>query len=478
MDKAKYSIGRDKALFFFEWLIWFSLTLYFKGRECAMSSVQTNWWIYFLSVAGVFQFAHIIFSASKIQGRLFTPYALFLAFMFVFNYGQFALWAFGIHSELEMTNTTFIRYIDPYTAVKMQVISLQFLCIFHLSAIFGFCKKKVYNVNYSLNSALKLISLPVLIVSGLINISFTFYVFLAAQTVGYAALFENALPPLLKYISYMFVPSFCLTLVAYKFSTKAFKYLTVLFAVYAVPLLITGDRGSWIYFIGPWAWCYITYVRDRSNPIKKSQIILMVTAFCLLLIAASAFKSVRDIGLNSLSLTDLVFNDLYEAFVHPLFEMGQSAVLLGVVEQDHMYDTWRFGNTFVSSILGMIMPKISTFFGYPDMYLENWFSDYLNMGNYGVGFSAFAEAYLNGGPYLGWFYMAVFGYFIGYTVTYKNENKDNVLNLFLILATSIVLGPFIRASLNLFIRMYFWGVLFVIWIASIIKRSHRNISNI
>lgn len=469
MKNKKYIVRKDMLVFFIEWLVLFVFTLLLTERRDFLVKGKEESYIYLLAVAGVLQFVQIIRSASKVQEQLFTPYALFLAFMFVFNYGQFALWTFGIHSEFEITKTSFIRYIDNFTAIKMEVISMQFMSVFHLFALIGYLKKPVRAINYSLGTALKRLSVPILIVSGTINILFTFFVFNQAKTVGYAALFENALPPVLKYLSYMFVPALCLTLVSYKFSRKVFIFLTAVFAIYALPLLITGDRGSWIYFIGPWAWCYLRYVRDQSKPIKKSLIVLMVAAFGAILIAASAFKSVRDVGLNSLSLADLVMNDMYEAFVHPFFEMGQSAILLGVVEQDHMYETWEFGNTYISALLGMFLPRISVLFGYPDMYVENWMTDYLNMGDYGVGFSSFAEAYLNGGPVFGWFYMAFTGFFIGYTVICKNEDRNNILRLFLILSTAIVLGPSIRASLNLFVRMYFWGVLLVIILSSLMS---------
>lgn len=474
MKNKKYSIRKDIIVFFIEWLVSFLLTLHFTGKKDFLITSQEELYIYILSVVGVLQFVQIIISAAKVQGHFFTPYMVFIAFMFVFNYGQFALWAFGIHSEFEITKSSFIRFIDNYTAIKMELISLQFMSVFHMFALFGYLKKPKRTINTSLNFSLKQISVPILVVSGTINIVFTFYLFDAAQTVGYSALFDNALPPLLKYLSYMFIPSLCLTLVAYKFSKKIFRILTIIFTIYALPLLITGDRSSWIYFIGPWAWCYLNYVRDNSKPIRKGQIALLVLAFGMILIAASAFKSVRDVGLNSLALSDLVLNDMYEAFVHPFFEMGQSAILLGVVEQDHMYETWMFGNTFISAILGMILPRISVLFGYPDFYIENWMTDYLNMGDYGVGFSSFAEAYLNGGPLFGWFYMAIIGFFIGYTVMCKNEDKNNTLRLFLILSTAIVLGPSIRASLNLFARMYFWGVIFVIFIAKVLSSKIEN----
>ena len=474
MANKRKRFRKELLIFFTEWVILFFLTLSLKGDGQLVVKGYEEQYIYILAVLGVVQFLQIIKSASKTQGKLFTPYALFIAFMFVFNYGQFALWAFGIHSDFEITKTTFIRYIDNYTAIKMEVISMQFMCIFHLSALLGFLRKPQNLINLRLNLNLKRLSVPILIVSGTINILFTFFVFSEARTVGYSALFENALPPVLKYLSYMFVPALCLTLVAFRFSRNSFKWLSIVFGIYAVPLLITGDRGSWIYFIGPWAWCYINYVRDQSKPIKKSQVALLMSAFALVLIAASAFKSVRDVGLNSLAVSDIVMSDMYEAFVHPFFEMGQSAILLGVVEQDHMYDTWTFGNTYISAILGMVLPRISVLFGYPDMYVENWMTDYLDMGEYGVGFSSFAEAYLNGGPYFGWLYMAITGYFIGYMVMYKGESKNNTLRLFLLLSSAIVLGPSIRGSLNLFIRMYFWGVLLVILIAQIMSSNQKK----
>lgn len=73
----------------------------------------------------------------EVAGKIIFTFFVFFVFLYIFNFGQFALWAFGIHYETEMTSTHFIRYIDPYTALKMQVISLQLLAFFYVGVLFS-----------------------------------------------------------------------------------------------------------------------------------------------------------------------------------------------------------------------------------------------------------------------------------------------------------------------------------------------------
>lgn len=479
-----YWVPKDALMFFLLFGFWIIISIVVLDSNF-LSNRNPEGLIYFFSVASVIELALIIISARRMQSEIFSPYIIFVLFLFLFSCGQFMMWVVGIHIPEELGSTRFIRYIDKNTLVKIQILSLEFLTAFHLGALlsYGFVKRRNTSARKLTieNSVLKKLALPVLIISGLVNIVYSIVWFRAAATVGYSALFDISMPSALKYISYMFIPSLFLNLIVNDFSKKAYKMLTVIFLIYALPLLITGDRGSWVYFLGVWLWCYYRYVprnRISDEPNKKDKrkrIIRSVIVALVLIYVASIFTSMRDIGVSNYSLVGFDYKNLFLPFVRPIFEMGQSANVLGIIVQDKLYSTWSFGNTYVSALLGMILPRIRTLFGYPDFYIENWFSkDYLNMGNYGVGFSAFGEACLNGGVYFGWIYMLIYGFAIGYLtlIDFKLE-KNQYKRLFIILSSAVVLGPSVRASMDLFIRTYFWGVILILMIVSIIRRSRQ-----
>lgn len=489
MNNRKLLINKDFLPFFALFMAYFLISL-FLGEEGEINNVSSL--IYLFSVLGVLQFILTFVSAKHIQRQWVSPYTIFFAFLFVFNYGQFAMWAFGIHMKPELTQTTFIRYIDPFTCCRMEVITLEMFAAFHIGALFASSSSKPVPVPVDENidridkHAFSIIGVPILVVSGITNIAYTIIWFSAAKGVGYSALFNISMPALLKYLSYMFIPGLILNLVSHDFSRKSFFVLTSIFCLYAVPLLITGDRSSWIYFLGPWMYVYFKYVpkKHKTSPLSpkdvRKRFVRSAIIVILLIYIASLFTSLRDEGISNYNLASFDFADMTRAFVKPFFEMGQSAVLLGVMIQDKFYSIWEYGNTYISAILGMIFPGFRTIFGYPDFYIENWMSAYLNMGNYGVGFSAPAEAYLNGGLIFSWVYMFIYGFVIGKLILLPDRNKHSAKELFISLSATAILVPSTRGSMDLFLRQFFWGVLLVLLIEYVLtynakKSLRRNI---
>ena len=483
-NRYKYKVSNDFLLFILIGIIWY--VTYLVMDALPVFQVEKNGRsIYFLSVCGVVQFVITLRSLKKLQGRLFSPFFVFFVFLYIFNFGQFALWAFGIHYETEMTSTHFIRYIDPYTALKMQVISLQLLAFFYVGVLFSQSlrqrKKSEETINYR-NSIYRLIARPMIVISGLISIVITFIMFRNASVQGYSIIFETNIPSILKYISYMFVPSVFLNLCVSNYSKKEFRIMSIVFMLYAVPLLVMGDRSSWVYFLGVWIWAYIKFVAskvdgvsDKKEREKNRKRMIMAGVLVLVIIFVSAqFVSVRDMARGSITLNNFDFSDLFTPFIKPFFEMGQSAVCLGVIIQDKINETWSYGNTYISAFLGMVLPRVRVLFGYQDFYIENWLSSYLNMGNYGVGFSAFAEAFLNGGSLFSGFFIMLYGLFIGrLTIVKESINRYDVQKIFLATSSAVVLLPSTRGSLDLYLRMLFWGVLLIEIVTSVVCSTRR-----
>ncbi|HAT4107499.1 MAG: O-antigen polysaccharide polymerase Wzy [Clostridium perfringens] len=473
----------DEIVFLILAFVWFVVSLVYNIRGNNQINYVDNA-IYFFCVMGTLQLVLTVKSIKRLQGGcLFSLYFIFFLFLYIFSYGQFLMWTFGIHYKNEMTVSHHVRYIDKDTVVRIQTVSLELLAIFHWGVLIvnRRYKQKIKNKieNKQVINLLKHLALPILVVSWVINLYYSISGFKEAAVLGYSALFDQTMPPLIKYISYMFVPSLFLVLITRNYQKKYFYILTIFFLTYALPLLITGDRGSWIYFLGPWLWLYIRFVntpKGTNDKLARRRTILSIILVMLILFISASFVSVRSEGYTAISSDSFSLDDLYTPFVKPFFEMGQSARILGIIIQDSLDKTYQYGNTYIADILGMILPRIKVLFGFPDMYVENWMStDYLNMVNYGVGFSAFAEAYLNGGLYFSWFYMLLFGMFIGKLTIIRNDDVHRLpIKTYLALSATTVLGPSVRATLDLWLRQFFWGALLVLLIAKIVVAFSTN----
>lgn len=476
---TKLMISKDEIIFFIFSIFWFVVS-FFTCRNVYESFQNVEVWILILCWCGVILLCLVFNSIKKMNdGHLFCLYTIFFAFLFVFSYGQFLMWAFGIHYISELTVSHHVRFIDKDTVVRIQIISLELLSVFHLGVLIS---NRSYNkrIGWSkdkrregLLSVLKTLALPIFILSWILNLYFAIISFRQAAVVGYMAIFETSIPAIAKYIMYMFIPSAFLVVITHNYKKSWFYFVSVCFLAYAIPLMITGDRGSWIYFLGPWLWLYIRFVNipeGDNDRLARRRSVISVLIVAVLFFLASVFVSFREKGYSSLTTDAFSFKDVYTPFIKPIFEMGQSARILGIIIQDGLDKTYPFGNTYIADILGMIRPSIKTYFGFPAFYVENWMStDYLGLVNYGVGFSAFGEAYLNGGLYFAWFYMALYGYVIGRLVNIRNHDvHNNPLLVFIALSATSVLGPSVRATLDLWLREFFWGVLFIIIVSFVL----------
>nr|AKE79180.1 wzy [Streptococcus suis]AKE79702.1 wzy [Streptococcus suis]AKE80001.1 wzy [Streptococcus suis]AKE80362.1 wzy [Streptococcus suis]ANT96583.1 Wzy [Streptococcus suis] len=457
-------------------VVYFFASLYFIDIH-TQNYNNCKFLIMLFSWLGFFQLFFTLSSIKRNFGSYISLYSIFYMFLFIFSYGQFIMWALGFHYDAEMTVSRHVRFIDENTVVRIQVMSLHLLSIFHLFALFAFgknnsIKNEVQDVVF--RDISRLIATPMIIVSFVINLYVSIVSFGTAANNGYLATFDINLPVLLKYFSYMFIPAIFLNLIVHNFSKKSFFILSGIFLIYAIPLAIAGDRGSWIYFLGPWLWCYFFRVDiqkqvmtpDKYKWQRKKKIFRMLIIVLTALYVSSVFVSVRDVGYSVLVKEDFEFTweSLYKPFVKPFFEMGQSARILGIIIQDGLDKTYNYGNTFIADVLGMTLSSVKTWFGYPEWYVENWMSsDYLGMVNYGVGFSSFAEAYLNGGVYFSWFYMAIFGWFIGSLLNVSSvPGQSSSKRVFVALSATSVLGPSVRATLDFWLRQFFWGVLLLL----------------
>ena len=480
------------VLSFMEWMAGILLSAEIKNIDYAFA-MKIYEWLIVITVVIVFV------SWKKITGKYFTPYTIFYSFLTVFNAGQFAMWAFNIHYvtqySKELGVATHIRYMDSETLLRIIAITLPAITVFHAGAlIFSKAEHNDYSYQKDIFAdericiALRYVGIVFFAVSYAISMYETVVNFSIAEITGYTSLYygeTSGYNPILKYLGYMFLPSIFAVFFGFKCSRKSFIVLSLAFLPYMLLNVIMGDRGSWVYFICLWIWCYwnFFYKKDVNDTEKKrkqrKRLILLIVSGAIMLSFVSVFVKFRDIGFNQITADDMktVFSDLRFIFVKPIFEMGQSARVLGIILQDNIHETWTGGNTYIASVISMPLPRIKLFFGFFDGYLDNWISQtHMNLKNYGLGFTAVAEAYLNGGEIFYPLYMFIIGAFIG-RLSYINIEEANYGKMFICLASMVTLMTICRGSAELGFRKWFYGCM-VMWlickfIASRVKLNAR-----
>lgn len=430
--------------------------------------------IFLFSWLGIFLFLYVIITWYKITGKLFTPYTIFILFFFVFNYGQPLMWALGIHISTEIGESTLYGNFGVATdrdIIKVQVLTLISILMFHVGAVFASNKKSEYKLNALKNkkSLAKDEDTPTLkaiyytsFVIGLVAVPITLFNtysdFRISQQYGYQALYysEHAVSnPVLSLVSMMFFPCLVGMLIGSKYNKKVMIMIYSIFLAYLMLNLFAGQRGAWVYKLIILVWlshaCY--------KPIKFKKSVLYISLSAIGIYVVDAIRSLRNIGINLKAIREaLSFEN--SPFINTIFEMGGS-MQPTIILQKHGWDVWPYANTYILALLGMVSNSFIAILGLPFSLISTWFSqDYLGI-SWGAGFSIIAEALMNFGPYFAPLFMIVLGFIIGYLIYWdKGLNyKKNPLRLFFIVTTLDVFISITRNYFHLLMKEWFYGVL-------------------
>lgn len=474
-----------------EWILGIFLNSYTSQLNYDIIMFVYEWLIILTVVATVITW-------KKVGGNYLSPFTILYGFLVAFNAGQFIMWGFGIHYVTEFSSelgvSTHIRYMDTQTLMKILFVTLPSLSFFFSGVLLSSssCEKKRNSYDSMTNllwrDLLKKSGIPLLVLSYVITMYDTIRNISIASMYGYTSLYYGDMEStnnIVKYVSYMFLPSIFATYIGYGCSKKAFKLLSFVMVPYIVLNLLMGDRGSWIYFICLWTWCYLKFYEndnDKNADInikqERGSLIKVVILTVVVLLFTTVFYKYREIGFQNVSMDNFmeVISNLSYVFIKPIFEMGQSARCLGILIQDDLSSTWDGGNTYLAGISAMVLPRIKLFFGFYDGYIENWFSQiYMGINNYGLGFTAIAEAYLNGGPFFYPVYMMLFGLFVGNITKYKNKvNGIDYKSLYFVLSSTVLIITACRGSIELSLRKWFYGCLLLYFLINIIVNEYRK----
>ncbi|MFE4425939.1 O-antigen polysaccharide polymerase Wzy [Peribacillus butanolivorans] len=439
---------------------------------------------YILSLLGIVLGIFVFISWHQLTNKFFSLYTIFMLFLFLFNYGHSLMWAFGIHQDDEIGQSTLFTLGMPKSAdiVKTQMIVLIGILAFHCGAIF--CnkpkskqKRTLSNTNVlfddrSLNS---IYDVCLMLSFFVIPITFynSFYNLSVALRFGYSSLYygdyaNSGITPFVL-ISMMFFPCLVGLLLGSKYNKNVKFIVYFTFAVYVLLGIITGDRGEWIYKLLILVWMSHTF----NKKLTFKSIIKYVLLGIGFLYLVSAVVSLRNTGITFDGFIESLSSD-NNLLVSTVFEMGLSMRPTMVLVRDG-WDIFPYGNTYIFSMLGMVSERLISILDIPYVTLSSWFSQtYLGI-SYGAGFSIIAEALLNFGPYVAPLFLFLLGYIITSAIYVDTVNfREKPLRVFFAITTASVCISIVRNTMQGTLKSWFYTTLIIYFLVLFYRSIKYN----
>lgn len=468
--RVNFVIGLITLLFAGLGYIVYLLTLHFVSMDR-----DYNLLIFVLSWLGILLLIYVLFTWYKITNSIFTPYSIFMVFFFLFNYGQSLMWAFGIHNPNEIGKAPLypgFAAANDNDIVRAQFLTLLSILMFHMGAILSYKKKVIKKSDYQIrldqqgdSEMLKSIYFSSLFI-GIVVIPITLYFAYSdlqiASTHGYKALyyseFANKDATFLGLLTRMFFPCLVGLLIGSKFSKKVRVSVYIVFSIYLMLNLLSGDRGSWIYKLIILVWLSHTcYKTIGLKTLFKYSIISIIGIHII-----NAMVSLRNTGLNDITFTSFRNALSFEnsVFLRIFFEMGGS-MKPTIFLQSYGWDVWPYANSYFLAVLGVVTNKVIYALDIPFSLISSWFShDYLGL-SWGAGFSIIAESLLNFGPFFAPVFMIILGYIITSLIYVDKGMKYDIrpLRFLFVVSTLHAFIPVTRNYFHFLLKDWFYGVL-------------------
>lgn len=441
-------------------------------------NMDYNILVFVFNWLGVFLAVYVVFTWYKISGYIFSPYIIFMLFFFLFNYGQSLMWALGIHIPTEISQTSLYPGFGVPSdgdIIKAQALTLICILMFHFGAILSY--KKNITIKYRARSNRQILDQnndPAILKSvyysclliGLLVIPITiysaFYDFQIAMVHGYKSLYYSEFAQtdatFLGLLKRMFFPCLVGLLIGSKYNKKVRFSVYIIFSIYLILNLLSGDRGSWIYKIIILVWLsHVCYKPINFKVLFKYAIVSILGLYFI-----NAIVSLRNIGLGNITITHLLDSLSFEnsVLVLSFFEMGGS-MKPTILLQKYGWDVWPYANTYLLALLGIVSNKFIYVLDIPFSLISSWFSqDYLGL-SWGAGFSIVAEALLNFGPLFAPIVMIFIGYIITSLIYVDSRMRYNErpLRFLFVVSTLNALIPVTRNYFHLLLKDWFYGVI-------------------
>ena len=427
----------------------------------------------------------------KSQGKIISPYVIFMVFYVLFNYGQCIMWVFGIHSNDEIGKQELYYRLAPATTSEIQAaqwyICFSMLAI-HLgvilSLIFRKHKKQENKAPEDLkkrnieDKALGAVSQIIFAIVYPLTMALRLKELSISHSGGYKSLYysdDSTQSGYMQIIMYLLIPSILGILLSQNVEKGRKRIVFILFIIYVFVTMFCGYRGEWLY---PAAAVLLVYARRIK--IKPKIILIGAIAMCLLVSFTHVITSVRDSGLGSLTIAS--FSEAFSSDDSPIsdafFEMGGSMGII-IVMMRIGASAYPYANTYLTSILGAISSRFLSFIGIKHVGMGGWLSqEYLRI-SWGTGFSMLGEAYTNGGGYVGGLiYMILLGFLIG--LLFSIDRKKGPIYSMIAAASINAILPLTRGTVYLVLKEILYGPLLlalciVLYKKYILHRSDKGI---
>lgn len=430
--------------------------------------------IFFLSWLGILIAIYIFYTWYKMTGQVFSLYTIFMLFFFLFNYGHPLMWAFGIHQPNEIGQAGLYTLGKPSSSNIMytQMLTLLSMVMFHFGAMFCFKPRKTIKHDFNTKSnilkskinakaifytcfILSLFVIPITFFNSIHDLAYS-------QEHGYQALYyddNKSNIVIFNLIQRMFFPCLIGLLIGSNYKREIMYFVYIIFSIYLVVNLLSGDRGSWIYYLI--ILIYMSHTFYRKIKWKKMFIYSGIGILFLYLVNVIVLLR-RSSGINLESIIES-FTLKNSPIIEFIFEMGGSMKpALVLIQYD--WDIWPYGNTYVTALVSLVPNNILSFFDIPFTSLGSWFSqNYLGI-SYGAGFSIIAESLINFGPIISPLFLVLLGYLVS-SLTFLDKNisiKDNPFRVFFAVSTLSVVILLPRGHFQHVLNHWVYSVLIVV----------------
>lgn len=228
----------------------------------------------------------------------------------------------------------------------------------------------------------------------------------------------------------------------------------------------------------------VLFVHYRISPLRGRQILLAIGV----LLALQAARGLRDLGipLTDLDLpmiTRFLFQDSDSASITALLQslvMGIAGwdVFTNVLNFVPQIEDYKYGTTYLSSLLGLLMPRVLGLSSYSDFTLSSWYMELYAPGttNNGFDFSMLAEAYINFG-YLTPAFFLVVGFLLAMLSRTLRRTRSPA-KLFFCVVTILTLAFSLRSDSNVLFKGVFYKTVPVLVLIFMARRVFPRASGV
>lgn len=463
---------------------------------CIITSNQ-EYWLNWLGIT-IFFYAMMTWHWEK-NDKIFSLYTIFFFFLLLFNYGDCIMWALGINQDRGLTVGKLLIYgSNLYMSKKDLVDTKWYICLsmltFHIGALFLVKRKSTYvarvdgialQANADKNkldrSALYKAGCIVTAIVAPVTIGLRVSEVIIARQYGYGALYYSDMSTQSGYVQiiiYLFFPGLIALLIGSDFSKRVVRTVVIIFGIYMVLGIASGDRGNWLYSLIILIWIFNQRKPARISTVIKLMVIGVVGIYLLQIVTLSRnYGGLGDLSLESFTeALSLDNSPIVDAF----FEMGGTMGIVTIFLK--LGAIYPYTNTYLTAILGAVSSRSLSFLGIDFVLIGDWLSqEYFDL-NYGLGFTMIAEAYVNGGYIGGLIYMCILGAIIGKLLAMCRDSWDmqnNPVKAFISISSANLLMSLPRGAVYLVVKNFVYGVvimLLLIYLLKMIVRKDMKIS--